>query len=49
MAVATENISIVKLLDENGADATIQNEDGACPIDIAITDNLKDIVLYFMS
>jgi hypothetical protein len=42
-------LPIVKLLDDFGADATIKNSDDLCPIDIAQSDELKEIVLHFMS
>lgn len=48
-AVAVQNLPIVKLLDDFGADATIKNSDDLCPIDIAQNDELKEIVLHFMS
>jgi ankyrin repeat protein len=48
-AVAARNLSIVRLLDEYGADATIKNADGICSIDIAMTEELRDIKLHFMA
>lgn len=32
-----QNLSIVRLLDEYNADATIKNDIGICAIDVAIT------------
>ena len=40
---------MVKILDEYGADATLQNQDEICPIDIAITEDIKDIKFHFSS
>ena len=40
---------MVKILDEYGADATLQNIDEICPIDIAITEDIKDIKFHFSS
>ena len=48
-AVAAANLSIVRMLDEYNADATIANDDGICPIDISLTEDLKDIKLHFMA
>jgi hypothetical protein len=48
-AVASKNLSIVRMLDEYNADAQIQNQDGICPIDIAVTEDLRDIKLHFMA
>lgn len=36
-AVASKNVSLVKLLDEYNSDATIKNAEGLCPIDLAMT------------
>jgi hypothetical protein len=47
-AVAAKNLSIVRMLDDYSADATLKNKDGICPIDIAITEDLKDIKFHFM-
>ena len=49
MAVAQRNVNIVRLLDTYNADARIQNVDGVSAIDIAITEDIRDIKLYFMS
>ena len=48
-ACAANNLSIVRLLDEYNADATIKNVVGVSSIDVAITEDLKDIKLHFMS
>ncbi len=48
-AVTAQNLSLVRILDEYGADATIKNVDDVCPIDIAITEDYRDIKLHFMS
>lgn len=47
-AVANQSIRMVKLLDEFGAKGTLRNEDDICAIDMAITEDLKDIKLYFV-
>lgn len=48
-AVQAKNLSVVRVLDEFGASATQKNNDGICPIDIALTEELKDIKLHFMA
>jgi ankyrin repeat protein len=48
-AVAVNNLQLVKLLDDNGADATIKNLEEECPIEIAQRDELKEIVAHYMS
>lgn len=48
-AVAAKNLSLVRILDEYNADATIKNMDGVCPIDVSITEDLRDIKLHFMA
>lgn len=48
-AVMHKNLGIVKLLDEYNADATIKNDDGVCPIDLAISEDLREIKLHFMA
>eukprot|EP00347_Sterkiella_histriomuscorum_P009685 403340270 len=48
-ACAGNNLSIVRMLDEYNADATIKNVVGVSSIDVAITEDLKDIKLHFMS
>jgi hypothetical protein len=49
VAVSMDNLALVKLLDEYGADATIVNNDEVCPIQMAIDEDIKEIKLYFMS
>ena len=49
MAVASRNVNIVRILDTYNADARIKNIDGVSAIDIAITEDLRDIKLHFMS
>ena len=48
-AVSAKNLSMVRMLDEYGADATIKNLDGVCAIDVALTEDLRDIKLHFMA
>jgi hypothetical protein len=48
-AVASKNLSIVRMLDEFNADARLKNDDGICPIDIALTEDMRDIKLHFLS
>jgi ankyrin repeat protein len=48
-AVANKSLGMVRVLDEHGADATAQNVEGLCPIDIAIAEDFRDIKLHFMS
>lgn len=47
-AVAAKNLSMVRMLDEYGANATMKNIDGICPIDVSITEDLRDIKLHFI-
>ena len=49
MAVAQQNLQMVRLLDTYNADARIKNMDGVSAIDIAITEDIRDIKLHFMS
>jgi hypothetical protein len=37
------------MLDEYGANATHKNVDGICPIDVSITEDLRDIKLHFIA
>jgi ankyrin repeat protein len=48
-AVAAKNLSMVRMLDEYAANATHKNIDGICPIDVSITEDLKDIKLHFIA
>ena len=48
-AVAAKNLSIVRMLDEYNADATIKNQDKICPINISVTEKLRDIKLHFIA
>ena len=49
LAVTLNYLPIVKLLDDFGGDATIQNFQEECPIDIALQEDHKELVLHFMS
>ena len=40
---------MVRLLDLYNADASIKNSDGISPIDIAVTEDIKDVKLHFLS
>ncbi|CDW79760.1 ankyrin repeat protein [Stylonychia lemnae] len=48
-AVMAQNLSMVRMLDEYNADAQIKNLEEICPIDIAISQDLRDIKLHFMA
>ena len=48
-AVMSNNLSIVRILDEYNADATIKNDQGICSIDVALSQDLRDIKLHFMA
>ena len=48
-AVAAKNLSIVRMLDEYNADAALKNTDEVCAIDLAITEDLRDIKLHYMA
>ena len=49
LAVANQNLRIVKALEEFGAQATIRNDDDVCAIDTAITEDFKEIKMWFLS
>ena len=49
MAVAQRNVNIVRILDTYNADARVPNMDGVSPIDIAVSEDIRDIKLFFMS
>ena len=49
MAVASKNLPIIRILDDNGADARIKNQDNFSAIDVAITEDLREAKLHFMS
>jgi len=40
---------MVKLLDEFGADAKIKNQSDMSAIDLSISDDIKDVKVFFMS
>jgi hypothetical protein len=48
-AVDKKNLKIVRLLDEFGADARIQNNMKFSSIDLAVKDDIKEIKMHFMS
>jgi hypothetical protein len=48
-AVAGKNLSIVRMLDEYNGDATIKNDNDICAIDMAISEDMRDLKLHFMS
>ena len=49
VAVSSKQIQMVRLLDLYNADASVKNSDGISPIDIAVTEDIKDIKLHFLS
>lgn len=49
LAVVNKNLNLVRLLDEFGADARVTNNSEQSAIDVAITEDIKDIKLHFMS
>lgn len=49
LAVAMQSLSMVRILDNYGADARLQNMDDVSAIDFAITQDIRDIKLHFMS
>ena len=49
LAVANQNLRIVKALEEFGANATVRNDDDVCAIDTAITEDFKEIKMWFLS
>jgi ankyrin repeat protein len=48
-AVAGRNLRLVKILEEYGSDGTQLNIDEVSPIDMSITEDIKDIKMHFMS
>jgi len=48
-AVAAKNLSLVRMLDDYGANGIDKNNDGICPIDLAITEDMRDIKLHFLA
>jgi hypothetical protein len=40
---------MVRMLDDYGANGTHKNNDGICPIDVAITEDMRDIKLHFLA
>ena len=48
IAVASRSIQMVRALDNAGADARLRNIDGVSAIDVAVTENIRDIKLHFM-
>jgi len=49
LAVAQQSIAMVRVLDTYGADGRIKNMDGISAIDVAISEDIRDIKLHFMS
>lgn len=49
LAVASKNLSLVRLLDSYNADGRLMNMDGVSAIDIALNEDFRDIKLHFMS
>ena len=49
MAVAQQSLPMVRLLDNYGANARIKNMDDISAIDVAISEDIRDIKLHFMS
>ena len=47
MAVGTENLKMVKLLDGYGGDALLTNGQGQCSVDLAIQIKNSSIIEYF--
>jgi len=48
-AVMKEDITMVRLLDEYGADARIKNKSDMSAIDMTITQDVRDVKVFFMS
>jgi hypothetical protein len=48
-AVAAKNLTMVRMLDEYGANAQLRNNDGYCPIDVSVTEDLRDIKMHFIA
>jgi hypothetical protein len=42
-------LKIIKVLDDFGGDASIENDDGICPVHTSMTEDFKDIKMYFIS
>ena len=48
-AVQSKSLSIVRLLDQHNGNGQAKNQDGVSPIDLCITEDIRDIKLHFMS
>ena len=49
LAVASQSLQMVRTLDNYGADARLKNVDDVSAIDIAISENIRDVKLHFMA
>lgn len=49
LAVAQQSVALVRVLDDYGADARIKNIDDVSAIDVAISEDIRDIKLHFIS
>ena len=49
LAVGMQSLALVRVLDNYGADARIKNIDDISAIDVAISEDIRDIKLHFMS
>ena len=49
MAVAQQSLPMVRVLDTYGSDARTKNMDEVSAIDVALSEDIRDIKLHFMS
>jgi|LakMenEpi03Aug12_release.lakeMendotaPanAssembly.Ray.scaffolds.fasta_scaffold3493821_1 ankyrin repeat protein len=49
LAVSLRNLTLVRLLDEYFADATIKNIDEVSAIDVSVNEDIKNIKYHFIS
>jgi ankyrin repeat protein len=49
LAIGMKSLPLVRLLDQYYADANVQNIDKVTPLEIAITENIRDIKMYLLS
>ena len=49
MAVASQSLQMVRVLDNYGADARLKNIDGISAIDVALSEDIRDIKLHYMA
>ena len=49
LAVLDKDLDLIRVLDQNGADANIKNKDGFSALDLCFSDLDKTLLRYFRS